>query len=139
MDPLIPTIARTAQLARIDADGTAWVLVDGEAGPARVLAGLTVESLRQALATHADILVVDDCGEQGSPIIIGVIAERAVTAASGIVPARLEFEASEGLVLRCGEATITLTKQGKIVIDGAYVTSKSTGVNAIKGAAVRIN
>ncbi len=139
MDPAIAAIARTVALARIDPDGSAWIMVEGRIERARVLAGVTGVMLRQALAATADVLVVDDRGDHRTPIIIGVVADRAVETASGAVPARLELEALDGLVLRCGEATITLTKQGKIVIDGAYVASKSTGVNAIKGAAVRIN
>jgi len=43
------------------------------------------------------------------------------------------------LVLRCGRASITLTAAGKVLIEGAYVSSRSTGVNRIKGGSVQIN
>jgi hypothetical protein len=42
-------------------------------------------------------------------------------------------------VLRCGEASITLTKAGKILIRGTYVLSRSSGVNMVKGATIHLN
>jgi len=47
--------------------------------------------------------------------------------------------AKEQLVLRCGKASITLTKAGKIVIDGAYISCRSSGVYRIKGGSVQLN
>jgi len=52
---------------------------------------------------------------------------------------RLEFKAGKEIVLRCGKASITLTKAGKIILRGAYVLSRSSGVNRIKGGSVQIN
>jgi hypothetical protein len=52
---------------------------------------------------------------------------------------RLVVSAQESLVLRCGKASITLTKAGKVLIEGAYVLSRSSGVNRIKGGAVQLN
>jgi uncharacterized protein (DUF2345 family) len=49
------------------------------------------------------------------------------------------IEAREQVVLRCGRASITLTKAGKILIQGEYVSSRSAGVNRIKGGSVQIN
>jgi hypothetical protein len=43
------------------------------------------------------------------------------------------------MVLRCGKASITLTRAGKVLIQGSYVLSRSTGVNRVKGGAVQIN
>ena len=43
------------------------------------------------------------------------------------------------MVLRCGKASITLTKAGKVLIEGSYVLSRSTGVNRIKGGSVQLN
>ncbi|MEW5071937.1 hypothetical protein AB1P14_09365, partial [Pseudomonas aeruginosa] len=38
-----------------------------------------------------------------------------------------------------GKASITLTRAGKVIIRGAYLSSRSTGVNRIKGGSVQIN
>ena len=55
------------------------------------------------------------------------------------VPDRLELVARREIVLRCGNASITLTRAGKIILRGTYVLSRSSGVNKIKGGSVQIN
>ncbi|MCO6442082.1 MAG: hypothetical protein J5I81_13630 [Nitrococcus mobilis] len=52
---------------------------------------------------------------------------------------RLELRADREIVLRCGRASITLTRAGKILLRGAYLLSRSSGVNRIKGGSVQIN
>lgn len=52
---------------------------------------------------------------------------------------RQVIEAREELVFRCGESSITLTKAGKITIQGKYLVSRSSGVNRILGGSVDIN
>jgi hypothetical protein len=52
---------------------------------------------------------------------------------------RLVFTAKKEIVLRCGKASITLTRSGKVLIRGAYLLSRSSGVNRIKGGSVQIN
>jgi hypothetical protein len=52
---------------------------------------------------------------------------------------RLVFTAKKEIVLRCGKASITLTRVGKVLIRGAYLLSRSSGVNRIKGGSVQIN
>jgi hypothetical protein len=52
---------------------------------------------------------------------------------------RLVFEADKEIVLRCGKASITLTRAGKILIKGAYLLARSSGVNRIQGGSVQIN
>ena len=46
---------------------------------------------------------------------------------------RLVVSAKEQIVLKCGKASITLTKAGKVLIQGAYVLSRSSGVNRGEG------
>ena len=47
--------------------------------------------------------------------------------------------AEREIVLRCGDASITLTRAGRVIIKGRYILSRSTGYNKIKGAAIDIN
>ncbi|NJO37925.1 MAG: hypothetical protein HC871_10320 [Rhizobiales bacterium] len=54
-------------------------------------------------------------------------------------PERLTFDAAEEIVLRCGKASVTLTKAGKILLRGAYIFSRSTGVNKLKGGSIQLN
>jgi len=51
----------------------------------------------------------------------------------------IALTAKKELVLRCGKASITLTRAGKILIRGAYLLNRSSGVNRIKGGSVQIN
>lgn len=52
---------------------------------------------------------------------------------------RLVLSAEREIVLRCGRASLTLTRAGKVLIRGAYVLSRSSGVNRIKGGSIQIN
>lgn len=52
---------------------------------------------------------------------------------------RVELEAADELVLRCGEASIVLTRDGRITIRGHYVETRARGTNRIRGGSVQIN
>lgn len=51
----------------------------------------------------------------------------------------LALTAHKEIVIRCGKASITLTRAGKVLIRGAYLLSRSSGVNRVKGGSVQIN
>lgn len=51
----------------------------------------------------------------------------------------VELNAQHEIVLRCGDASIKLTHEGKIVIRGKYVISHSSGVNRVRGGSVELN
>ncbi len=52
---------------------------------------------------------------------------------------RVEIEAADEIVLRCGKASIVLRRNGRVVIRGTYVETRSRGVNRVKGGTVEIN
>ncbi len=52
---------------------------------------------------------------------------------------RVVLTADKEIVLKCGKASITLTRAGKVIIRGEYVLSRSAGVNQMKGGAVKLN
>ena len=52
---------------------------------------------------------------------------------------RVVLEGQEEVVLKCGEASVTLTRNGKVVIRGKYLLSRSSGVNRILGGSVHVN
>lgn len=52
---------------------------------------------------------------------------------------RVEIEGHDEIVLRCGQASITLRRNGRLIIRGTYVETRSKGVNRIKGGSVQIN
>jgi hypothetical protein len=52
---------------------------------------------------------------------------------------RVVIDARDEIVLRCGKASITLRRNGRIVIRGTYVETRAEGVNRIQGGSVQIN
>ena len=88
------------------------------------------------------------------PIVIGVMQPpklydkktKGVTLSQQLLVSGVEcdgekvvFSAEKEIVLRCGDASITLTRAGKILLRGKYLLSRSSGVNKIKGGSVQIN
>lgn len=52
---------------------------------------------------------------------------------------RVVIEGKDEVVLKCGESSITLNKNGKISIRGKYLLNRSSGVNRIMGGSVQVN
>lgn len=52
---------------------------------------------------------------------------------------KVRIEGSEQIELRCGESSITLTKEGRILIRGKYLLNRASGVNRIVGGSVQVN
>lgn len=111
-----------------------------------VTARSTVPLLRAMIGK--EVVVLFDGGNTQAPIVMGVIDPLALVAAtrspepSVTVQAdgeRHVVNAEREIVLRCGDASITLTRAGKVIIKGNYILSRSTGYNKIKGAAIDIN
>lgn len=103
---------------------------------ARTTSALTREDI------GAQIALMFEAGDPTRPLVIGRIQRLPPTAAPAVAHLdgeRLEFTAEREIVLRCGKASITLTREGKVLVRGAYLSSRSTGVNRIKGGSVQIN
>lgn len=52
---------------------------------------------------------------------------------------RVVLEGREEVVIKCGQASITLTRTGKILIRGKYLLSQASGMNRIQGGSVQVN
>ncbi len=96
----------------------------------------------------ASVVVLCEQGDPRRPIVVGVLQESMAVRAAVHSPDvlavqvdgdRMVLTAEREIVLRCGDASITLTRAGKVLIKGTYVLSRSSGYNRIKGAAVDIN
>ena len=93
------------------------------------------------------VVLMFEGGNPLHPIIMGVLQEgdgwpldqRPHQVEVDVDGERMIVNAKEQLVLRCGKASITLTKAGKVLIKGSYVLSRSSGVNRIKGGSVQLN
>jgi hypothetical protein len=115
------------------------------AAPGEIVTARTTISLRQS-DVGADVVLLFEHADPRRPIIVGRIgpAGDAADQNAGAVSVRADDDrlvviAEREIVLRCGDASITLTRAGKVIIKGEYVLSESTGYNKIKGAVVDIN
>ena len=128
-----------------DAVEAPLVLYAGQAGTAAICAGSTID-LHGAHIGRQVVLMFED-GDPGRPIIMGLLRhpqgsplpEQPGQVEIDADGERLIVSAKEQLVLRCGKASITLTKAGKVLILGAYVSNRSSGVMRIRGGSVQIN
>jgi hypothetical protein len=98
--------------------------------------------------TGRQVAIAFERGDAERPVVIGLIQPHAhrQTPSRADAPGdvevdgeRLVISAQKEIVIRCGKATIILTRAGKILIRGAYLLNRSSGVNRIKGGSVRIN
>lgn len=113
--------------------------------------GAPVVAARSTIQLAADDLgrdvVVWVRGETQAPVVIGKLL--GVSDESGDAPRvpvtveadgdRIVLTAATSISLRCGKASVTLSRDGSVVIEGARVTSRSMGINRVTGAAVHIN
>jgi Domain of unknown function (DUF6484) len=128
-----------------DEGQTPLVLYAGQPGTAAVAAA-TVLDLHGAHVGRSVVLMFEN-GDPCRPIIMGMLRtarawplpDQPATVEVDVDGARMVVTAKEQLVLRCGKASITLTKAGKVLIDGAYVSNRSSGVMRVKGGSVQIN
>jgi uncharacterized protein (DUF2345 family) len=52
---------------------------------------------------------------------------------------RVRIVAKDEIVLECGKASITLRRNGRVIVRGTHVETNSDGTNRIKGGQVQIN
>ena len=117
----------------------------GQPGTAALAARSTVD-LHGAHIGKRMVLMFER-GDPLRPIVMGVLRqgegwpleERPGQVELDVDGERMTVSAREQLVLRCGKASVTLTKCGKVLIQGTYVSSRSSGVNRVKGGSIQLN
>ena len=110
---------------------------------ARVAIRLTEAEAAEAAASRAEATLVFLDDDRTQALVMGIV-QTELPRVAGATEARVDgrrvvLEGSEEVVLRCGEATITLRANGKVEIRGAYVETRASGTNRIKGGSVQIN
>jgi hypothetical protein len=130
-------------LAGFDASGAPLVSLDASNRPPQL--AQTTLPLRAAEVGSRVVLAV---GVRDEVIVTGVVRPAGKGALAPVPSSprelsldgeRLILSAEQEIVLRCGQASITLTADGKIVVRGADVLQVSSGLHRIQGSAVEIN
>src|SRR5215467_674447 len=115
-------------------------------------AGKPVPAMATARYDHGsagrEVALMFISGDPARPLAIGVVAppnrKDAVDANPAAAepdrpPECLTLAATREIVLQCGRASIVLTRAGKVLLRGAYLSLRSTGMQRITGASVHIN
>jgi hypothetical protein len=124
---------------------TPLVLFPGQPGAAAVPAAAILDLHENHIGRQ--VILAFEYGSAARPVIMGLLRGSQGWPAEELPGSvevdadgqRLVVSAQNQLVLRCGSASITLTKDGKVLIQGSYVSSRSSGVMRIKGGSVQIN
>jgi len=138
--------AHTGRITAVDEAGIVTVWMKGQ-GPmqARLAVAVTMEQISHAIEAQQTVLLLIEEGAPRRPIIIGFVEDRVrPDRAPQIIEAnvdgkRVRLVAQDEVVLECGSASITLRRNGRVIIKGTYVETHSDGTNRIKGGQVRIN
>ncbi len=147
-EPALPEGAVLGWVDRVDDEGI-WVDTEHNAGPpmlALSVVALTRAELDAAVEARRDAVLMFLAGG-GQPVLLGLrqsVPTLEVDTANADLSAtvdgkKVRIDGKEEIVLRCGKASITMRRNGRIVIRGVQVESRATGRNRIKGGAVLIN
>jgi hypothetical protein len=131
--------------------------------PARSVIPLDPITIAEAIASARGVVMTFEDGRPDAPIITGLLQDvvdfgeapqifdttredqdqvpesNLAEVDARVDGKRIELEAADEIVLKCGQASIVLRRNGRVVIRGTYVESRSQGVNRIKGGSVEIN
>lgn len=142
--PRGPGAAQTGRVVGIDAEGRVFVDFPGNpSGPVPAKLAVTDMAISEILTDpqRPDVLLVFDDNDLARPIIIGRVRDR--LPADGleihVSARRFTVETDEGVELRCGDAKLRITREGKVVVLGNDVVSRARRRNKIKGGTVNIN
>lgn len=136
-DPLAGGGVSVGRFHGLDPDGRFLVTVPGQAVPLVAISTIAIGVADRG----APVVVAWEREGARRPVIVGRAHERGPAGGTAVTVdgERLVLRAEQEIELRCGDARIVLTRAGKVLIRGAYVLSRSRGVNKIKGAMVDIN
>jgi hypothetical protein len=114
--------------------------------PGNALGALPARSILPLSDAQAgrEIVLLFEGGDPTRPVVMGIVQPPVATPPARRVRATVDGEtltitAEKEIVLRCGEASLILTREGKIQLRGTYLLSRSSGVNRIQGGSIELN
>ena len=135
--PFTPRLGSHAvTLVDLEGDGVPVVEVDGQ--PIRAQATVCVG--REDVGRRAMVVFLE--GDPSRPVITGLFVDPQAPTRRRHLKIRadeLDLEAASQITLQCGKASITLRRDGKVVVRGTHVLTRASGVNRIRGGTVELN
>lgn len=118
------------------------VAFPGQSGSAAIRARSIVDLVPQFIGCK--VLLLFERRSPDDPIVVGRLrGDTEVTPVAmveiGIDGERVTLDARQGLILKCGKASISLSADGKVQICGTDVSSIATHRNRVTGGSVQIN
>ena len=144
-------------IVSIDAEGRALVTYAGaKRGGVRARSVLDASArvgADPAELVGAQVLLFFEEEDLSRPIVVGLVREALQPPAAPpelkldlgpdkdvlVDGRRVVLDAQQEIQLRCGKSTITLQRDGKVLIRGAHLVSRSSGPNKIKGGTISLN
>ena len=139
------------RLVGVGSEGTPLVDFSGNDGgpvPARSTVTIPAESVK----SMPEVILAFPGGPTPAPVIMGVVQSQPITPIPkiGRLEPRLPLEVSADgrrlvlhayseLHLVCGESSLTLRRDGKVIIRGTHLLSRAKVTNRIQGGSVQIN
>lgn len=124
---------RSATIVEVLATGEIIVRFDGRRGQI-VCDFLEVGGQHLELGSGDRVLVLVPDGSDTRPAVVGRIGPYKKPDRRQVI-----LQADEELIVRCGEASITFRKSGKILIKGVDIVSHARQRNRIRGGSIQIN
>lgn len=128
------------------------------AGAVRARSAIPLDdaTVARALASRQPVVLLFENDDPRLPIIVGLLPAEPGAALLGSLlqapattPARrtearldgkrVVIEGEHEVELRCGEASVILRRDGKVILRGAYIETTAKGLNRIRGGSVKIN
>ncbi|WP_426755063.1 DUF6484 domain-containing protein [Myxococcus sp. Y35] len=143
--------SRLGRIVGTDGEGRPVVDFDGNpVGPrvARKAVRLDAEGIQAAVESRQPVELRFEEGDPRLPIITALLPVAPRASHSDAIPgARVEaaesptrvIQGRDGLVLRCGDAAVTLLRNGKVSLKGASVETSAEGTVRLKGMAVQVH
>ncbi len=143
---------RLGQIVGVDREGR--LLVDYEENPhgplpaalMRAPVGPPAGPDAGGLRVGEEVVLLFRSGASDRPLIIGRVAsdEPEVDGAASELAVRVDgqrvvVEGREEVVLQCGEASITLSRDGSIALRGSVIESRARYTNRLRGGSIELN